>query len=115
MACIAPQSRLAAAATSTKKATGTKLAFRSLAFYVGKGIKHTRHEKRGRKTITVFTYSQNAIVHHVPATIEPSVAGLIPGQHTLTVKFSYQKPVRKGTHKALATVIKTLRVAFSVC
>jgi hypothetical protein len=115
VACIAPDSGLGATATSAKKATGAKLALRSLAFYIGKGIKQTRHEKRGNKNITVTSYSPNAVVHHLPAKIELSVAGRTAGTYTLTVTFSYQKRVRKGTHKTLVKVVKTLRVAFSVC
>jgi DNA-binding beta-propeller fold protein YncE len=115
VACIAPPGKLAATATSTKQATGTKLRLSSLALYVGRGIKHIRREKHGKKAITVVTYSPNAIVHHVPATVELSVARLTAGADMLTVTFSYQKTVRQRGHKKLLTVTKTLKVPFSVC
>jgi hypothetical protein len=60
-------------------------------------------------------YSPNAIVHHVPATVELSVARLTAGTHTLRVTFSYKKSLSEHHRKKPATVTKTLRLAFKVC
>jgi hypothetical protein len=54
-------------------------------------------------------------VHHVPATVELSLAGIKAETDTLTVTFSNQKTVRKRGHKKTVTVTKKLRVPFGLC
>jgi DNA-binding beta-propeller fold protein YncE len=115
VACIAPAGKLAVRATSTKRAAGRTLRFSSVAFYIGKGIKRTRHRRHGKTRITVVTYRPNAMVHHVPATVKLSVAALRAARYTLRVTFSYKKTERHHGHKRTVPVTKTLKVAFRVC
>jgi hypothetical protein len=52
--------------------TGTKLKLVSVAFYLDKGVKHTKKQKRTvkghRDTMTVTTYTANATTERLPAT-----------------------------------------------
>jgi DNA-binding beta-propeller fold protein YncE len=114
-ACTASSGKLAATLSSVRRSAGTKLKFSSAAFYIGKGVKHVRHTKKGRKRITVITYTPNAIKHSLPATVNLSLAGLKSGTHTLTVKVFYKKTVKRHGRRATVTVSKTIRVKFSVC
>ncbi|HEY5317730.1 MAG TPA: PKD domain-containing protein [Solirubrobacteraceae bacterium] len=120
-ACTASSKRLAAALTSTTipKSKGAKLKFSSAAFYIDKGVKHTHRKTTGKgkkkKTVKVTTYSPNATAKHLPATPKLSLKGLKAGTHTLTVKVSYKKSVKKHGHKRTVTVTKTLKAKFKVC
>jgi hypothetical protein len=105
------ESKLAATLTSTKKSKGARLKFSKAAFYIGKGVEH-KHHKHGK---VVINYTANATKHHVPATVDLSLAGLKPGTHTLKVVLSYKQTKREHGHKKTVTVTKTMNVTFSVC
>jgi hypothetical protein len=86
------------------KSKAPKLKFSSAAFFIDKGVKHTRREHK--KLIT--TYTANATEHHLPITVHFSLRGLKLGTHTLKVVVSYKN---KHGH----TITKTLRARFVVC
>jgi Bacterial Ig domain len=86
------------------KSKAPKLKFSSAAFFIDKGVKHTR--RKHKKLIT--TYTANATEHHLPITAHLSLRGLKLGTHTLKVVVSYKN---KHGH----TVTKTLRARFVVC
>jgi hypothetical protein len=77
VACIAPPGKLAATATSTKPATGTKLRFSNLAFYVGKGIKRstlgTRSAARRRSPLSLTRRTRSCTMSP-PRSSSPSPA-----------------------------------------
>jgi hypothetical protein len=116
---------------SEKKTHGTPLKFKRATFFLDKGVKHTRKEKKkirrhGKtaiETIKVTKYLPNATATRLPATKQLSLAGLKPGTHTLTVKLSYSQTKnavvkRHGKTvkvKRTITVTKTLKVKFTVC
>ena len=112
-ACTANTKRLAVTAASSAIAgsKSTKLTFSSVAFYIDKGVKHTTHERRHKRRITVTIYGPNATTRHLPTTINLSLAGLDSGTHALRVVLSDRRRRRKaeGTaHKKAITVTKTL-------
>ena len=117
-ACTASTKRLAITATSTASTSSkaAKLRFSSVAFYIDRGVKHTRHRGRGKKRRKVTVYLANATAHRVPVTVSLSLAGLRSGHHGLRVVLSYRE-TRKGKHgrKTTVTVTKTIRSTFSVC
>jgi hypothetical protein len=94
--------------------------FSDAAFYIDKGIKHSRKEfkrlKNGkRKRVTVVTYVPNALVRHASSTLALKLAGEKAGTHTLKVLVSYSEKVTKHHRKVTTTVTKTLKVTFKVC
>jgi hypothetical protein len=106
--------------TAIPKSKATKLRFSSAAFYLDRGVKHTKHRRvrtrNGKtKTVTVITYTANATVHHVPVAVALRLARLKPGTHTLTVKLSYKETKTRHRHKRTVTVTKTLKAKFVVC
>ncbi len=111
VACVASPDKLTATVSSKRKSTGAKLKFSSVSFYIGKGIKHTRHKKKGGKKVVVVTYTPNATKHHAPANVQLSLAGLKSGTHSLKVVISY----KEIKHSTTVTVTKTLKVTFVVC
>jgi hypothetical protein len=114
-ACVAPSSGLAVQFNSTRTPTGAKLKFTGAAFYIDKGVKHKVHKRIGGRRRLVTLYLPNATKHHVPATLEMSLARLGAGVHTLNVIASYKKTVRKHGHLTTRAVTKTLRAKFNVC
>jgi hypothetical protein len=121
LVCTASSGELSVSLTSTviAKSKAPKLRFASAAFYLDKGVKHTKHVRvrvHGKtKTKTVTTYAANATAHHVPANLALKLAGLKSGTHTLTVKLSYHETVRKHGRRTTVTVTKTVRASFRVC
>jgi hypothetical protein len=100
--------------TSTSKSPSLK--FSRAAFYIDKGIKHTRKKKRKHhKSVTVVSFSPNAVVKSVPSTLTLTLAGEKSGPHTLKVVSSYKKRVTKHHHKVTITVTKMLTVKFTIC
>jgi len=97
-----------------------KLRFRSAAFFIDKGIRHTRKRttrlRNGHKhTITVVVFAANAVAHHLPATPVLRLAGLKSGVHTLRVTVIYKKTVSGHRHRRAVTVTKTVTARFKVC
>jgi streptogramin lyase len=122
LTCTAKTKTLSATLTSTTipKSRRAKLRFVRATFYLDRGVKHTRKKTRHlakghKKTFTVVTYTANATVQHVPATLALHVAGLRSGSHTMKVVVSYKKAVIRHGHHKTVTVTKTLRVKFRVC
>jgi hypothetical protein len=113
--------RLAATVNSTTiaKSKASKLTFVSVAFYIDKGVKHTghrtEHARKGKKKVLTITYAANATEHHVPVTVDLSLAGLKPGTHNLKVVVSYRETERAHRHKKTTPFSKTLKVKFTVC
>jgi hypothetical protein len=97
-----------------------KLRFESAAFFIDKGIRHTRKlTKRlpgGHKhTTTVVTFTANRVTRHLPSTPVLRLAGLKSGVHTLRVTVYYQETVTRHGHRSAITVHKTVAVKFNVC
>jgi streptogramin lyase len=97
-----------------------KLHFKSAAFFIDKGVRHTRKRttrlQNGHKhTTTVVVFSPNAVARHVPATPALRLAGLKSGVHTLRVVVSYRKRVTSHHHHRVVIVSKTIRTKFKVC
>lgn len=121
-ACTSNTSKLAVTLNSKKiaKSRAAKLKFSSAAFYIDKGVRHTRHKSKltstGKtKKVVVITYTANATKHRVPVTVTLKLTGLKHGTHTLKVVLSYRETVRKHGHKKTVTVRKTVKVKFTVC
>lgn len=122
LVCTASSKTLGVSLSSTTiaKSKAAKLKFVSAAFYLDKGVKHTKHKtvrtRNGkRRKVIVITYTANATAHHLPVTLALKLAGLKRGTHTLTVKLSYKQTKHKHGHKTTVTVTKTLRQKFLVC
>lgn len=120
--CTANTSKLSATLDSTKipNSKAAKLTFSGAAFYIDKGVEHkrhkTKHERNGKtKKVVVITYTANATKHHVPVSVDLSLAGFKPGTHTLKVVVSYKRTERKHGHKKSVTVKKTVKVNFTIC
>ncbi len=122
LTCSTSASRLAVTLTSTTiaKSKSTHLKFTRAAFFIDKGIKHTRqetlHTRNGKKhTVTVISYSANTTTRHLPATLALSLSGLKSSPHTLEVTLYYTETKKKHGHKKIVTVTKTLSAKFTVC
>ncbi len=94
--------------------------FSDAAFYIDKGIKHSRKEfkrlKNGkRKRVTVVTYVPNTLARHASSSLSLKLAGEKAGTHTLKVIVSYSEKVIRHHRKVTTTVTKTLKVTFKVC
>jgi predicted outer membrane repeat protein len=108
--CQAPSSKLAVAfrTAAIKGSSKAKLKFTSVAFYLDKGVKHTKKVKKH----TVTSYTPNATSKKAPVSERLSLKGLKAGSHTLKVVAAYTKKVKHGKR---AKVIKTLTSKISVC
>lgn len=111
--------------------TGTKLKFVSASFYLDKGVKHSRKERKkvkvhGRtrtKTVTIVTYRANAVAKRLPANEKLSLKGLARGTHTLTVKVAYRETKLETVRehgksvkvRKTVTVNKTLTAKLTIC
>jgi len=113
-ACVTTGTRLAVTLKSNRF-KGARLKFSSAKFYIGKGVKRTKHERKGNKTLKVTTYTANATKHHVPVSFNVKLPKLKAGTHTLKVVVAYKGTVTKHGHKKTVTVTKTLRAKFKVC
>jgi sugar lactone lactonase YvrE len=97
------------------------LRFKKAAFFIDKGIRHTRKRttrlRNGHKhTKTVVVFTANAVALHVPATLALRLAGLKSGVHTLRVTVSYNRSTSgRHHHHKTVTVTKTIRAKFAVC
>lgn len=97
-----------------------KLHFKKAAFFIDRGVRHTRkrttHRHNGHnQTITRVVFTANAVARHLPATPVLRLAGLKSGTHTLRVKLFDKKTVTRHHHRKALTIIKTVRAKFSVC
>jgi hypothetical protein len=108
--CQAPAAKLSVAfkTAAIKGSSKAKLKFASVAFYLDKGVKHTKKVKKH----TVTTYTPNATSKKAPVSERLSLKGLKAGSHTLKVVAGYTKTVKHGKR---AKVIKTLTAKISVC
>jgi streptogramin lyase len=119
--CTASKSSLRATLRSSAiaRSRATKLKFVSAAFFLDKGIKHTTHKTKrvhGKKRkVTVVTYTANATVRHLPATLSLRLKGLKSGRHTLKVVLTYKKTVTSHGHRKTKQVTKTVTAKFLVC
>jgi hypothetical protein len=130
-ACVAVGSKLPVTLNSKSVAhKKPKLKFKLAQFFIDKGRKHTlrvkkTHKVDGKSVVVkkhgkpVFVkkkvYLPNATARHVPVAESLSIAGLTSGTHTLRVRISFKKMIRKHGKKQTRIVIKTLKVAFAVC
>jgi IPT/TIG domain/Right handed beta helix region len=117
--CTAPSTGLPVKFSSAA-ITKSAVKFSSAAFYIDKGIKHSRKAfkrlKHGkRKKVTVVTYVPNVVVRHASSTLSIKLAGEKAGTHTLKLIASYREKVTKHHHKVTITVTKALKVTFKVC
>lgn len=121
-ACTAKSARLSVSLRSTAIAHfhGTALHFQNAAFYLDRGVRHTRTEinrlRHGRrKKVTVTFFAANAVAHHLPVTVRLRLAGLSSRTHTLKVTLTYHEIVIRKRHRRTVTVHKSLHAAFRVC
>lgn len=120
-ACTANTTKLSVTFNSTinHHSHGAKLKFASVAFFVDRGVKHTRHKtvtRNGKKKqVRVTVYLANATAHKAPVTVALSLRGLTSGNHKLRVVASYRRKVKTHGHTKTVTVTKTLTVHFTVC
>ncbi len=130
-ACVAAGGRLPLTLNSKSVAhKKPKLKFKLAQFFIDKGRKHTERVKKTHKvngkTVVVkkhgkpvfvkkTVYLPNATARHVAITEALSIAGLAPGTHTLRVKLSYTKTIRKHGKRHTRIVTKTLKVTFTIC
>jgi streptogramin lyase len=120
--CIRKTSKLSVTLRSSAIAhsQAAKLRFRSASFFLDKGIRHT-HKRTKRlsnghkRTITVITFTANAITHHLPASPGLRLSGLKSGNHTLRATVLYTKTVTVHHHRRVVTVTRTVRTKFTVC
>jgi streptogramin lyase len=96
-----------------------QLRFASAAFFVDKGVRHarkrtTRHNGH-KRTITIVSFTANAVARHLPATPVLRLGGLKSGIHTLRVTVSYNRTVTVHHHRRAVTVTKTVSATFKVC
>ena len=94
--------------------------FSDAAFYIDKGIKHSRTKterlKNGkRRKVTVVTYVPNALTRHASSSLSLKLTGEEAGTHTLKLVVSYSEKLTKHHRKVTTTVTKTLKVTFKVC
>ncbi len=108
--CQAPSAKLSVAfkTTAIKGSSKAKLKFKSVAFYLDKGVKHTKTVNKHEVT----SYTANATSKKAPVSEQLSLKGLKAGSHTLKVVAAYTKAVRHGKR---AKAIKTLKSTISVC
>ena len=102
LACTANTKKLVVTLESTTIASGARLRFTDATFYIDLRSKGRHHRA-------------SATAHHVPITLNLSLAGLKRGTHTLTVKVHYKQTKRKHAHGRSVPVTKALTTAFSVC
>lgn len=106
--------------TAKRSAAGqAKLTFKTVAFYLDKGIRRVRTETKTvgghKRTVKVTTYVPNATATHASSSESLHLKGLSKGSHTLKLVVTYTKTtVSHGKSKPL-TVKKTLTVRFKVC
>ena len=93
--------------TSIAGSSAAKLTFVSASFYVGKGVRRTRHGK--------VVYAPAAKIQRQPATVALAITGLSRGSHPLTVKVALAKLRPTGRRKASPAITKTLATTFTVC
>jgi 6-phosphogluconolactonase (cycloisomerase 2 family) len=87
----------------------SRLRFQSASFYIDKGVKHTRKVRRQGKTVTITSYSANAVARTLPVSAQLALAGVLAGSHSITVKLVFTRlRVRKP-------ITKTITTRFSVC
>ncbi len=105
--------------SAVKGSKKTKLKFTRAAFYIDKGVKHTKKESRRvdgrRKTVTVTTYGPNAIGKKTPVSASISLRSVKTGRHVLKVVAAYTEPVKRGKKTRTVTVTKTVRTEIAVC
>jgi hypothetical protein len=98
-----------------------KLRFASAAFFIDKGVRHTRKRTTRlpnghKRTRMVVVFTANAVArHHLPAAPVLRLVGLNSGLHTLRVTVSYKKTVTSHRHRRTVVVTKTLKAKFKVC
>jgi DNA-binding beta-propeller fold protein YncE len=126
-ACQSSTTNFAVELAAATLKTGTKLKLVSVAFYLDKGVKHTKKEKRTvkghRETMTVTTYTANATTKRLPATERLSLTRLRPGPHTFSVKVIFHEARtttvtrhhKKVKVKGIVALTKTLSIRLEIC
>jgi hypothetical protein len=121
-ACVVAGGRLAVAINSApiEHSRAARLTFSAAAFYLDKGVarKHEKTERTAagrRTTVTVTTYAANTTARRLPATVQPLIAGLAPGVHTLTIKLYYKRTRGTRGPGSRLTITRTLTTKFNVC
>ena len=125
--CRAATTTLPVTLGEVKQSRGVPLRFQRAGFYIDRGLKRTRSiekkiRRHGRTTVVkvkTTTYAANVTAMSLPAAESFSLAGLKPGQHTLTVKLTYSERERVTVKRKRVTrtviVTKTISAKFSVC
>jgi virginiamycin B lyase len=106
--------------TAIPGSRAAKLRFLSAALFLDRGVAHRRRQIRrspngSKKTVTVVTYTANAVLHHASARVGLRLTGLRSGAHTLKVKVIYAQRVTRHRHTQTVRVAKTLTASFGVC
>ncbi len=135
--CVAPSAEAPVkfATAALKGSKQAALTFKLAAFYLDKGVKHskkvrkrvTKHGKAVTETVTVVSYTANATVKKASDSVSLSLKGLTSGVHTLKVIVSYSETARTKktvkvdgkakteTVKNTKTVTKVLTATINVC
>jgi hypothetical protein len=119
--CTAPSAlyRVKFRTATLARSAKAKLTFKTVAFYLDKGIKRVRTETKTvgghKRTVKVTTYVPNATATHASSSESLHLKGLSRGSHKLKLVVTYTKStVSHGKSKTL-TVKKTITVRFKVC
>jgi streptogramin lyase len=121
LACIAKSNALSVTLSSAtiRNFHGLRLRFASAAFYLDRGVRHTRketkHVRGGKKRKVTVIFTANAVRRHVPVTLSLRLRGLSSRTHTLKVTLSYRTSETEHGHKRTASVTKSLTAKFRVC
>jgi hypothetical protein len=96
-----------------------KLKFKSVAYYLDKGLKRARtqistvHAKK--RTLKLTTIGPNATSDNASSRESLHLRGLHAGTHSLKLVITYTKTTRGAGKTKLTTVVKRLTVKFKVC
>ncbi len=105
--CTADTAKLHAVFSTAmiKSSKKTKLTFKSVAFYIDKGVKLKKKN----------AYAPNVTSKKTPASENISLKGVKSGSHTLRLIASYTEHVRRGKKNRTAKVTKTIATKVRVC
>jgi subtilase family serine protease len=117
--CLAPSAAYKVRFRSVSHSGQPKLKFKSVAYYLDKGVKRVRTETstvHGKKrAVKVTTIGPNATSHNASSSASIHLKGVHSGTQTLRLVITYSKTTKSRGKTKLLTVIKQLTVKFKVC
>jgi hypothetical protein len=117
--CAAPSSVYRVRFQMTPGSGNVKVTFKSVGYYLDKGIKRTRtetsirHGEKHHKRVTV--YLPNASSTHTSSSASLHLRGLKRGSHTLRLLITYTKTAVTAGRRTTRTAAKTVAHKFTVC